>query len=51
MKILFPLAALAAISLVAGAALSLSRETQSRMADCIGSGVSVPECELVYYGR
>lgn len=51
MKILLPLAALAAITLMAGAALSLSRETQARMADCIGSGRSVPECELIHYGR
>lgn len=49
MKILLPLAALAAITLLAGAALS--RETQARIADCIGSGRSVPECELVHYGR
>jgi hypothetical protein len=33
MKILFPLAALAAVTLLAGAALSLSRETQARVAE------------------
>jgi hypothetical protein len=51
MKILLPIAALAAVTLLAGAALSLSRETQARVADCIGAGRPVAECELVHYGR